>query len=620
MATSTRVGHVVFTALLLLAAPSVRAAAFYVSTSGSDANAGTVDAPWRTIQKAADSAAPGSTVFIRGGTYKERVAVHVSGTPGSPITFRNFGFESVLIDGTGMTAPAGTSALFAIADRHDLVLDGLELANYQTATTGTVVIGVWVDNTASNVTLRHLLVHDIRHNGTAVNGTDAHAIAFYARSGTSPMTGIVVEDSEVRNCVLGSSEAVVVNGNVDGFRFSGNTVHDCNNIGLLAVGWEGTAPSNDQARNGTIADNLVYNITSFGNPAYGADRSADGIYCDGCRDVVIERNVVHHVDLGIEVGNEHGGRTTTNVTVRDNVLYLNNVTGLAFGGYDTTRGIVMNCQFLDNTLFHNDTTLSGTGEIEIQKAHDNTLRDNILAPSDQAVAISNFYNAANSYNNTIDYSDTWSPGGVASTFSWQNTEYVGLAAFRAGTGQETHGLALDPKFTGPAATPPVLRLGAGSPAIDAGDPAFVPASGETDVEGRTRVVGARVDIGAYETAPCPAAAPAGTPTVTVTALDLGAASVNWTAPANATAYDLVRGDAGTLLSTGGNFTPATQACLASLTPRQAREDRPVPAAGAAFWYLVRARNCVTNGTYDDGVPGQVGTRDAEIAASPAACP
>ncbi len=620
MAACVRVGHVVFAALLLCAAPSVRAAASYVSTTGSDANPGTYTQPWRTIQKAADTATAGSTVFIRGGTYRERVNVHVSGTPGAPITFRNFAYEPVLIDGTGMTAPAGTSALFAIADRHDLVVDGLELANYQTSTTGIVVIGVWVDNTASNITLRHLLVHDIKHNGTAVNGTDAHAIAFYARSGTSPMTGIVVEDSEVRNCVLGSSEAVVVNGNVDGFRFSGNTVHDCNNIGLLAVGWEGTAPSNDQARNGTIADNLVYNITSLGNPAYGTDRSADGIYCDGCRDVVIERNVVHHVDLGIEVGNEHGGRTTTGVTVRDNLLYLNNVTGLAFGGYDTTRGIVLNCRFTGNTLFHDDTTLSGSGEIVIQKAHDNVLRGNLLAPSSQAVAITNYFNAANSFANTVDYDDTWSPGGVASTFVWQDTEYVGLAAFRTATGQETHGIALDPRFADPAATPPVLRLGAGSPAIDAGDPAFTPASGETDLEGRARVVGPLVDIGAYETAPCPAAAPSATPALSVAGLAQGSGNVTWSAPADATAYDLVRGDVGTLRSTGGNFTTATQACLASETPRLAREDRPVPAAAAASWYLVRARNCIALGTYDDGAPGQVGTRDAEIAASPAACP
>ena len=54
---------------------TARAAAntYYVSTSGSDNNAGTLSKPWRTIQKAANVAVGGDTVLIRGGTYNERV-------------------------------------------------------------------------------------------------------------------------------------------------------------------------------------------------------------------------------------------------------------------------------------------------------------------------------------------------------------------------------------------------------------------------------------------------------------------------------------------------------------------------------------------------------------------
>lgn len=43
-----------------------------------------------------------------------------------------------------------------------------------------------------------------------------------------------------------------------------------------------------------------------------------------------------------------------------------------------------------------------------------------------------------------------------------------------------------------------LRLQAGSPCIDAGDPGFVPQPGATDLDGHTRVLGGRVDMGAYE--------------------------------------------------------------------------------------------------------------------------
>ncbi len=42
------------------------------------------------------------------------------------------------------------------------------------------------------------------------------------------------------------------------------------------------------------------------------------------------------------------------------------------------------------------------------------------------------------------------------------------------------------------------HLLAGSPCIDAGDPAYVPGTDETDLDGQPRVLGGRVDMGAYE--------------------------------------------------------------------------------------------------------------------------
>lgn len=39
---------------------------FYVSENGNDSNDGTIDAPWKTIQKAADTLNNGETVYVRG--------------------------------------------------------------------------------------------------------------------------------------------------------------------------------------------------------------------------------------------------------------------------------------------------------------------------------------------------------------------------------------------------------------------------------------------------------------------------------------------------------------------------------------------------------------------------
>lgn len=47
-----------------------QAAEYYVSPTGSDANGGTMLEPFATLQKAADLAEPGDTVWLRGGTYR----------------------------------------------------------------------------------------------------------------------------------------------------------------------------------------------------------------------------------------------------------------------------------------------------------------------------------------------------------------------------------------------------------------------------------------------------------------------------------------------------------------------------------------------------------------------
>jgi hypothetical protein len=84
---------------------------FYVSTSGSDSNTGSLSAPFRTIQRAANLAGPGDTVFIRAGTYRETVRPARSGGSGSPVVFRPYNSETVTVSGadviTGWSGHSG---------------------------------------------------------------------------------------------------------------------------------------------------------------------------------------------------------------------------------------------------------------------------------------------------------------------------------------------------------------------------------------------------------------------------------------------------------------------------------------------------------------------------------
>lgn len=80
----------------------------FVSTTGSDdSGAGTLTAPFLTLQKAADTASPGDTILIRGGRHTTTAATFISpknaGTPEAPITFKAFQGEAAIIDG-GNTA------------------------------------------------------------------------------------------------------------------------------------------------------------------------------------------------------------------------------------------------------------------------------------------------------------------------------------------------------------------------------------------------------------------------------------------------------------------------------------------------------------------------------------
>ncbi len=69
--------------------PAPTGPVFYVSPSGNDANPGTLSAPWRTIQKAADTLVAGDTAILLDGVYEEgSINFRRSGAAGKPITIR----------------------------------------------------------------------------------------------------------------------------------------------------------------------------------------------------------------------------------------------------------------------------------------------------------------------------------------------------------------------------------------------------------------------------------------------------------------------------------------------------------------------------------------------------
>ena len=73
---------------------------YYVSKDGDDANLGTIDAPFRTIQHAINNVEAGDVVNIRGGIYREELTLEgIQGTEDNWITFQNYNEEDVLLSG-----------------------------------------------------------------------------------------------------------------------------------------------------------------------------------------------------------------------------------------------------------------------------------------------------------------------------------------------------------------------------------------------------------------------------------------------------------------------------------------------------------------------------------------
>jgi len=484
----------------LLAASSF-ARNFYVSTSGNNDNDGmSPSTAWRNIQYAAEQVQAGDTVNILGGVYNELVNITVSGSAEAGyITFQNYAGQTAIIDGAHLPVPGGQYGLINIASQSYIVVQGLEIRNYKTKSTKEVPLGIYVTGAGSNLQFLNNHIHDIQ---TLAKGcaADAFGVAFYGNQAPASLSNITFSGNELDHMKTGCSETLTFNGNVDGFTVTNNLVHDNNNIGIDGIGFEGTAsdPAYDQARNGYIGENTVYNITSQKNPAYPKGCwCADGIYIDGGTNIVVERNLVHNVDLGIEMASEHKDRVTSYVIARSNLIYFGNSAGISIGGYANRVGGSDNITAVNNTLYENDSKRTGSGEFQIQyHATNNIFMNNIVYSGKEGLLVNNFASSTPDPAG-LDYNVYYSAGPAKkTTFVWERKTYSGFSAYAAATGNDAHSSYADPLLLN--GTSPDLRVQPGSPAVDAGINLGAGVVGTLDFAGNPRVQGANIDIGAYE--------------------------------------------------------------------------------------------------------------------------
>jgi hypothetical protein len=523
-------------------AMTMQAADRYVSTTGDNANAGTLASPWLTITHAITQAAAGDVIHVRGGTYNSRVVITgKSATLAQPILIKNYAAETAIIDGTGITPPTGDGGLLHLSNCNHLHFQGLEIRNFTTSSATRVPAGIYITGSGVNLRIIGCRVHHIEQNNTI--GGDAYGIAVKGTS-SAAIDGLVLDGNEVYSLRTGSSESVVLNGNVTNFTVKNNLVHDCNNIGIDFIGYEGVnaTPALDRARNGVVSGNTVWNVDTRFNPAYGGnfttgggDASAAGIYVDGGTNIVIERNHVFACNFGVELASEDAAGFTDYITLRNNLLHHNHKAGLIMGGYDHERGNTRHCTITNNTFFENDTFVQWGGQIALQFYVSNcTFKNNLVwanSTTKQMVIHYTNYGMATSAQKEIganvvfNYNRYFCPTGSASDLAFAvykngaQRDFYTLTAWRTnanGLLADVNGSYGNPGFSTstPTAAPasPTLAqitttrnqfaLSSSSASINTGEPSppFVAGTSpvEKDLFGQSRIASARVDIGADE--------------------------------------------------------------------------------------------------------------------------
>jgi parallel beta-helix repeat protein len=311
---------------------------FYVSTSGSDSNSGTLAAPWLTIQHA-DSASRtgGDCINVEAGTYQAKVLIQHGGT--GPTDSGYVAYRCMTLDACHVLAPnSGGGHLWGFEGAGNfLVVDGFELdGNNAAQTDGIADACLATDdetygegnsaqnagNSAHHIWVLNNIAHHCNLGGISLNGKEwFYAIhnTVYHNAFTSGYQGSGIGFVSVQCIEQGNSNCYTSGTAGDyGYVPSGND--------LSSVAPAGYAPFHN-----VVAWNLVYNnrIAPNNPVACGNHTDGNGIIMDTFLNTnTLTLQFPYQTLVANNASFYNGGRgihlfRTSNVTVANNTVYNN---------------------------------------------------------------------------------------------------------------------------------------------------------------------------------------------------------------------------------------------------------------------------------------------------------
>ncbi|MFP4597646.1 MAG: right-handed parallel beta-helix repeat-containing protein [Persicimonas sp.] len=235
-----------------VARPSQTAVYYHVAADGDDANPGTSDQPWATLQKAAAEASPGDVVLVGSGRYAG-FSSQRSGTDDAPIAFLATA-DDVVLDTTG---PQSSRDVVEVSGHDHLLIDGFTIESAPRAgvavidSAGTRVTNNTVGPNGKWGVFTGFAPEVVIADNEIFGAADEHGI--YVSNSRSVSDNPVVQRNEVYD---NNSIGIHLNGDchaggdgvIDGATVEGNRVHHNRLKGMSLASMRG----------GYVINNFVY--------------------------------------------------------------------------------------------------------------------------------------------------------------------------------------------------------------------------------------------------------------------------------------------------------------------------------------------------------------------------